>query len=88
MPLALLLVLAAGAALAVVYRRFQAKERNIQRQVARERALKAHFDDLFDRTADIVVVHDRRGRISAMNRTAEQLSGHPRLNDVLAQKPG
>jgi len=78
LPLALLLVLAAGAALAVVYRRFQAKDRTIQRQAARGRALKAQFDDLFDRTADIVVVHDRRGRISTMNRTAEQLSGYPR----------
>ena len=54
------------------------QERTIRRQIAREAALKARLDDVFERTADIIVVHDRRGRVSTMNRTGEQASGYPR----------
>ncbi len=77
-PLSILLVLAVGGALVAVYRHLQAKERTLRHHADRERALEAQFDDLFERTADIVVVHDRHGRISTMDRTAEQLSGYPR----------
>ena len=65
-----------GAGLAV--RRSQAQERTIRRQLARELSLKARFDDLFDRTSEILVVHDRRGRVSTMNRAGEQATGYSR----------
>jgi two-component system cell cycle sensor histidine kinase/response regulator CckA len=73
-----LLALGAMGVATWLYRRTQAQERTIRRQLARERSLKSQFDDLFERTADVMVVHDRRGRIATMNRTAEQLSGYPR----------
>ena len=70
--------LAAAAGAGLLYRRSSGQERTIRRQIAREAALKARLDDVFERTADIIVVHDRRGRVSTMNRTGEQASGYPR----------
>jgi PAS domain S-box-containing protein len=61
-----------------VYRRGQSMERTIQRQMARESALKARFDDLFERTTEILIVHDRRGRVSTINRAGEQATGYSR----------
>ena len=70
--------LAALAGVVWLYRKNQSQERTINRQLARERSLKAQFDDLFERTGDLMIVHDRRGRVSTMNRATEQLSGFPR----------
>jgi PAS domain S-box-containing protein len=71
-------VLGAAAAAAYFYRRLLAQERTIRRQMAREASLKARFDDLFERSHDVMVVHDRRGRVSTINRAGEQLSGYSR----------
>jgi two-component system cell cycle sensor histidine kinase/response regulator CckA len=69
--------LSTGAA-AVLYRRSLGQEETIRRQVARETALKARFDDLFDRSSEILIVHDRRGRISTINRSGEEATGYLR----------
>lgn len=67
-------VVAAGA----VYRTGRIKEQTIRRQLARESALKARFDDLFERSSKIMIVHDRRGRVSTLNRAGEQATGYSR----------
>jgi PAS domain S-box-containing protein len=76
--LTIAVAISALAALGVVYRRVLTQERTITRQIAREASLKARLDDVFERTSDIIVIHDRRGRIATLNRTAEQASGYPR----------
>ena len=63
---------------AVLYRRGRAQEETIRRQLAREVALKARFDDLFDRSSELMIVHDRRGRVSTINRSGEQVTGYLR----------
>jgi two-component system cell cycle sensor histidine kinase/response regulator CckA len=63
---------------AVLYRRSSQQEETIKRQLARETALKARFDDLFDRSSEILIVHDRRGRISTINRSGEEAIGYLR----------
>jgi two-component system, cell cycle sensor histidine kinase and response regulator CckA len=68
---------AIGAA-AVLYQRGRAQEETIRRQLAREVALKARFDDLFDRSSELMIVHDRRGRVSTINRSGEQATGYLR----------
>ncbi len=60
------------------YRRGLAKEETIRRQLARESSLKARLDDLFERTSEIMVVHDRRGRVSTINRAGEHAIGYSR----------
>ncbi|MDP3719417.1 MAG: ATP-binding protein [Acidobacteriota bacterium] len=72
-----LAAVAAGAA-GFVYRAGRAKEQTIRRQLARESALKARFDDLFERSSEILIVHDRRGRVSTLNRAGEQATGYSR----------
>ena len=72
-----LAVAGAGAA-GFAYRTARVKERTIHRQLARESALKARFDDLFERSSEIVIVHDRRGRVSTLNRAGEQATGYAR----------
>jgi len=67
----------AGACLWLL-RRGRAREETIRRQLAREVALKARFDDLFDRSSEIMIVHDRRGRVSTINRSGEQATGYLR----------
>ncbi len=70
---------AAAAGLAgVAFRRGWEKEQTIRRQLARESALKARFDDLFERSSEIMIVHDRRGRVSTLNRAGEQATGYSR----------
>src|SRR5687768_259409 len=54
------------------------REETIRRQLAREASLKARFDDVFERSSDIMVVHDRRGRLSTINRAGEQTLGYSR----------
>jgi len=76
------LVLAiAGAAVGAggwAFRRVQSQEQTIRRQLAREASLKARFDDLFERSTEILVIHDRRGRVSTLNRAGEQATGYSR----------
>ena len=74
---AALAAVAIGAA-AVLYQRGRAQEETIRRQLAREVALKARFDDLFDRSSELMIVHDRRGRVSTINRSGEQVTGYLR----------
>jgi len=76
-------LIAAVAALSVgavllMYRRALSLEETIRRQVARETALKARFDDLFDRSSEIMIVHDRRGKVSTINRSGEEATGYLR----------
>ena len=68
---------ALGAAIEL-FRRGRAQEATIRRQLAREVALKARFDDLFERSSEIMIVHDRRGRVSTINRAGEQSIGYLR----------
>ena len=74
----LVVALAAMVAAGVCYRRNQAQEETIRRQLARESSLKARFDDLFERSSEILIVHDRRGRVSTLNRAGEQATGYAR----------
>jgi len=66
-----------GAAIAM-FRRGRSQESTIRRQLAREVALKARFDDLFERSSEIMIVHDRRGRVSTLNRAGEESVGYLR----------
>jgi len=75
----ILAVVLAAIGLAVYARRALGKrEQTIRRQLAREASLKARFDDVFERSSDIMVVHDRRGRVSTINRAGEQTLGYSR----------
>jgi two-component system cell cycle sensor histidine kinase/response regulator CckA len=74
---AALALVSAGAAIALL-RLGRAQEATIRRQLAREVALKARFDDLFERSSEIMIVHDRRGRVSTINRAGEQSIGYLR----------
>jgi PAS domain S-box-containing protein len=72
-----LAVIFAGVA-AYSYRSVRWREETIRRQLARESALKARFDDVFDRSSDVMIVHDRRGRVSTINRAGEHAMGYSR----------
>jgi PAS domain S-box-containing protein len=72
-----LAVIFAGLA-AYSYRSVRGREETIRRQLARESALKARFDDVFDRSSDVMIVHDRRGRVSTINRAGEHAMGYSR----------
>ena len=67
-----LAVIFAGVA-AYSYRGVRRREETIRRQLASESALKARFDDVFDRASDVMIVHDRRGRVSTINRAGEHV---------------
>jgi PAS domain S-box-containing protein len=73
-----ILVIGAIAALAWAYRRNTSLEATIRRQMARESSLKARFDDIFERSHEILIVHDRRGRVTTINRAGEQATGYSR----------
>jgi two-component system, cell cycle sensor histidine kinase and response regulator CckA len=75
--IAALAVAAVGVAI-FMYRRNLSLEATVRRQLARETSLKARFDDLFDRSSEIMIVHDRRGRISTINRSGQELTGYLR----------
>ncbi|MEO7157350.1 MAG: PAS domain S-box protein, partial [Vicinamibacterales bacterium] len=62
----------------VLFRRTAAQAETIRRQLVSEVDLTARFDDLFDRSSEIVIVHDRRGRVSAINRSGEEAIGYLR----------
>ncbi len=72
-----LAVIFAGVA-AYTYLGVRRREETIRRQLARETSLKARLDDVFERASDIIVVHDRRGRISTINRAGEHATGYSR----------
>ena len=72
-----LAVIFAGLA-AYTYGGVRRREQTIRRQLARETALKARFDDVFERASDVIVVHDRRGRVSTINRSGEHATGYSR----------
>jgi len=74
----LVLAVAALGVAGRVFQRGRDKEQTIRRQLARESALKARFDDLFERSSEIMIVHDRRGRLSTLNRAGEQATGYSR----------
>src|SRR5688500_8404252 len=74
----LLVALAAAGVAVYAMRALRKREETIRRQLAREASLKARFDDVFERASDIIVVHDRRGRLSTINRACEQLLGYSR----------
>ena len=75
--IAALAAVSVGAVL-LMYRRALTLEETIRRQLARETSLKARFDDLFDRSSEIMIVHDRRGRVSTINRSGEEVTGYLR----------
>ena len=79
-------VAAAGTAL-VLFRRTRAQDATIRRQLAREVLLKARLDDLFERSSEIMVVHDRRGRVSSINRSGEEAIGYLR-DELRTLDPG
>ncbi len=60
------------------YRATRSQEQTIRRQLASEASLKARFDDLFERSSEVLVIHDRRGRVSTLNRAGEQATGYSR----------
>ena len=59
-------------------RALRKRDDTIRRQLAHEASLKARFDEVFERSSDIIVVHDRRGRLSTLNQTGEQVLGYSR----------
>ena len=69
---------AAGGVAVYALRALAKREDTIRRQLAREASLKARFDDVFERASDIMIVHDRRGRISTINRAGEHATGYSR----------
>ncbi len=75
---ALVFAMAAAAAAVVFYRRSRSQEETIRRTMGREVSLKARLDDLFERSGEILIVHDRRGRVSTINRSGEQVTGYLR----------
>jgi len=76
--LSLVLAVAVAGVAGVAYRAGRLKEETIRRQLARESALKARFDDMFERSSEIMIVHDRRGRVSTLNRAGEHATGYSR----------
>lgn len=72
------MALGAFGAFGWVYRTTQSQEQTIRRLLAREAALKARFDDIFERSSELLIVHDRRGRVSTLNRAGEQATGYSR----------
>ena len=76
--LAIAVAVAAAGLAAYAFRAIGKREETIRRQLAREASLKARFDDVFERASDIMIVHDRRGRVSTLNRAGEQATGYSR----------
>jgi two-component system cell cycle sensor histidine kinase/response regulator CckA len=61
-----------------LYRRVRQQQQTIGALMARQRAQATQYDDLFERTGDLMIVHDRRARVVTMNRLTEQVSGYSR----------
>jgi PAS domain S-box-containing protein len=75
---ALLLAFLAVAAFGLLYRRMARQQSALRRALAREASLKARLDDVFERSSEILIVHDRRGRVTTINRAGEQAAGYSR----------
>jgi PAS domain S-box-containing protein len=87
--LAGLAALAAACALVVfwvVVLRGRVREQTeiIRAQIQREATLEDRYRDLFENANDIVFSQDRSGRLTAINRAAEEISGYRRA-ELLAQ---
>jgi PAS domain S-box-containing protein len=75
----------------VLRRRVREQTEIIRGQIQREATLEDRYRDLFENANDIVFSQDRTGRLTAINRAAEEISGYRRaelltrsLFDVLA----
>jgi PAS domain S-box-containing protein len=62
----------------VLRRRVREQTEIIRGQVQREATLEDRYRDLFENANDIVFSQDRSGRLTAINRAAEEISGHRR----------
>jgi two-component system, cell cycle sensor histidine kinase and response regulator CckA len=76
--IAVALTVAFAGLAAYAFRLAARREETIRRQLASESALKARFDEVFERSSDLMIVHDRRGRVSTINRAAEYATGYSR----------
>ena len=72
-----LAVIFAGVA-AYSYRSGRRREQAIRRQLARHSSLQARFDEVLARSSDVIIVHDRRGGVTAINRAGEHATGYSR----------
>ena len=70
-------IIATGLAV-ILFRLTRSQEETIRRQLAREASLKARLDDVFERSSEIFIIHDRRGRVSTTNRSGEEVTGYLR----------
>ncbi|MCC7125218.1 MAG: response regulator [Acidobacteria bacterium] len=73
--------MAAGASLAaslLAIRQVRVLMRNIARARQREASWKLRFDDIFERSPDVVVAHEPSGRIATLNRAGERVTGYGR----------
>jgi two-component system, sensor histidine kinase and response regulator len=76
---AMAVVLLAAAGWVVVLRRQVRRQTAIIRErLDQERALKAQYEELFERANDVVVTCDAAGGVTSINRAGEQLSGYTR----------
>lgn len=62
----------------VLRRRVHDQTEIIRAQIQREAALEDRYRDLFENANDIVFAMDRRGRLTAINRAAEEITGFRR----------
>jgi PAS domain S-box-containing protein len=67
-----------AAALVIAVWRLRTLATALGAQRSREVALKTRFDDVVERTSEIVIQHDHHGRISTINRAGEQVTGYAR----------
>jgi two-component system, cell cycle sensor histidine kinase and response regulator CckA len=78
---ALAAAMVAGAslsALVLAYRHVRSLTATLDRVRQREASWKVRFDDVFERSGEIVVSHDHQGRITALNRSGERVTGYAR----------
>ena len=57
----------------------------IRGQIQREATLEDRYRDLFENANDIVFSQDRSGRLTAINRAAEEISGYRRAAELLTR---
>ena len=70
--------------LVVLRRRVGEQTEIIRAQIQREATLEDRYRDLFENANDLVFAQDRSGRLTAVNRAAEQITGHRRA-ELLAR---
>jgi PAS domain S-box-containing protein len=64
--------------LVILRRRVRAQTEIIRGQILREATLEDRYRDLFENANDVVFSQDRGGRLTAINRAAEEISGYRR----------